>query len=159
MAPEPGEDSTPPRRDELLRQAGIVGGWLHDIGYRGTASADFVLFEEAGEIQVILCEVNARLTGATYPCLLARHFMPKGAWLMENLRFEPPVPAKTVLDCLEQNDCLFLPGKPHGALPLSLNLNMHGNVDVGQLLCLGPNLDVCKEMSRRSRQVLPLGVS
>ena len=156
MAPEPGQRADPPRRDELLRQSGLVAEWLHGIGYRGTASADFVLFEQEGAVEVIVCEINARLTGATYPTVFARHFLPEGAWRIENLRFDPPAAAKTVLDFLEQNDCLYLPGKPMGALPLSLNLNMHGNVDVGQLLCLGPDLAHCQRILERARQVLPI---
>lgn len=64
-------------RDEVLRQAAVAARWLHAQGYRGTASADFHLaFRKDGEVEVRVCELNARVTGATYPSLLARPSSP-----------------------------------------------------------------------------------
>ena len=88
---------------ELFRQGGIAGQWLHAQGYRGTASADFLVatMEDPGAFQAYVCEVNARLTGATYPSMLARHFLPRGAWLMRNLMLKEATSGRAVLRYLE----------------------------------------------------------
>ena len=77
--------------EELFRQAAVAGTWLHEQGYRGTASVDFLVVEQDGSIEVRVCEINARITGATYPSVIARHFLPHDAWLMRNIRFARPL--------------------------------------------------------------------
>ena len=85
-----GNVSPPPYLDEdlkteLLRQADLVGGWLHSQGYRGTGSIDYIVARQSDMNATIVytSEINARITGATYPSVLARRFIPSGAWLME----------------------------------------------------------------------------
>lgn len=140
-----GNESPPPYladrgglRDELLRQAGIAGSWLHRQGYRGTGSVDFLVAEKAGgESDVYVCEINARVTGATYPSVLARRFMPEGAWLLRNLRFDQPLTGAALLDLLHRSGDLFVPGKSEvGVLPVNFNFGADGLVHKGQFLCL-----------------------
>ena len=97
IAPPPYAAEHPAAVDRLLAVASRAALWLHSQGYRGTASVDFVLLRRAGELQAIAAEINARVTGASYPSILARHFVPGGAWLMRNLRFHRPLPARDVL--------------------------------------------------------------
>ena len=140
-----GNEAPPPyladRRDlreELLRQGAEAGRWLHAQGYRGTASADFlVTFDAAGAFTVYVCEINARVTGATYPSVLARHFLPEGAWLLRNLRFTEPLEGAALLHMLEEGGDLFLPGKTEaGVMPVNFNFGPDGLVHKGQFLCL-----------------------
>ncbi len=140
-----GNESPPPYladrgglRDELLRQAGIAGTWLHARGYRGTGSVDFLVAEKAdGESEVYVCEINARVTGATYPSVLARRFMPEGAWLLRNLRFDQPLTGAALLERLHRSGDLFVPGKSEvGVLPVNFNFGADGLVHKGQFLCL-----------------------
>jgi len=127
-------------RDEVLRQAGVAAGWLHAQGYRGTASADFHLaFRDDGGVEVRVCEVNARVTGATYPSLLARHFIPGGAWLMRNLRLPDPMRGTALFDDLDAKGLLFRPGMSQGVLPINFNYEAPGRVTKGQFLFLGPD--------------------
>lgn len=140
-----GNESPPPYladhmdwKNELLRQGGIAGQWLHGQGYRGTGSVDFLLVEfENGDVSVFVCEINARVTGATYPSVLARHFLPEGSWLLRNLRFETPLPGEDLLDLLEKSGDLFIPGKSEtGVLPVNFNQGADGLIHKGQFLCL-----------------------
>jgi hypothetical protein len=140
-----GNESPPPYlidrphwRDELLRQAGEAGRWLHRQGYRGTGSVDFLLVErEDGEADVYVCEINARVTGATYPSVLARHFLPEGSWLLRNLRFEKPLSGADLLELLKQSGDLFIPGQSGtGVLPVNFNPGADGLIHKGQFLCL-----------------------
>ena len=125
-------------QDELLRQAGMAGEWLHGRGYRGTASVDFlVTFREGIDYTVHVCEINARVTGATYPSVLARHFLPEGAWLLRNLRFLRPLPGKDLLDLLRDSGDLFVPGESEfGVFPVNFNHGKDDLVHKGQFLCL-----------------------
>jgi hypothetical protein len=131
--------------EELFRQAGIVGRWLHGEGYRGTASIDFLVAEGTGPALpgVYVCEVNARVTGATYPSVLARHFTPRGAWLMRNLRLSRPLEEAELLHLLARPDHLYHPDRDRGILPVNFNLGPDGRVHKGQFLCLAPRVEDC----------------
>ncbi len=140
-SPPPYLAKKPEWRGELLRQASIAAKWLHSQGYRGTASADFLLVEKGdGGFEVYVCELNARVTGATYPSVLARHFMPDGAWLLRNLRFTEPLTGKELLDLLKTSNDLYIPGQSEsGVFPLNFNFGSDGLIHKGQFLCLAPS--------------------
>lgn len=127
--------------EELLRQAGVAGNWLHAQGYRGTASTDFHLaFRRDGGIEVRVCELNARVTGATYPSLLARHFLPEATWLMRNLLLPEPVEGQRILEDLNAANLLFRNDAQRGVIPINLNQDEDGLISKGQFLFLGRNL-------------------
>lgn len=160
-----GNESPPPYRDalpglatELFRQAGIAGQWLHEQGYRGTASADFLVAElaAADKFRAYVCEVNARLTGATYPSMLARHFLPRGAWLMRNLMLKEATSGRAVLRYLEDHGDLFHPGMERGVIPENFILDENGRVAKGQFLCIGSNTQECHELLQRAERDLPI---
>lgn len=155
-SPPPYLDDMPGLAQEIFRQAGIAGQWLHQEGYRGTASADFLVTRRQTGFEAIVCEVNARLTGATYPSLLARHFLPQGAWLMRNLKLARPVSGRAILRFLKQKGDLFEPNKKYGVVPLNFNTGPSGRVEKGQFLCLGANTAVCHEMLLRAERDLPI---
>ncbi|MBC8553756.1 MAG: ATP-grasp domain-containing protein [Candidatus Brocadiales bacterium] len=142
--------------EELFRQATAAGSWLHELGYRGTASVDFLVIEHCGSIEVRVCEINARITGATYPSVIARHFLPHDAWLMRNVRFARPLKDTSLLKMLDQAGYLFRPGMQEGVLPINFNLNEDGSVAKGQFLCLAKNLDDCLLMLTQIESILPL---
>jgi hypothetical protein len=142
--------------EELFRQAAAAGSWLHEQGYRGTASVDFLVIERCGHIEVRVCEINARVTGATYPSVIARHFLPHDAWLMRNVRFARPLKDTSLLKMLDQAGYLFRPGMQKGVLPINFNLNEDGSVEKGQFLCLAKNLDDCLLMLEQIESMLPL---
>ncbi|MCB1132488.1 MAG: hypothetical protein KDN05_15280, partial [Verrucomicrobiae bacterium] len=122
-------------RDEVLRQAGVAARWLHAQGYRGTASADFHLaFWRGGHVEVRVCELNARVTGATYPSLLARHFAPGGAWLMRNLRLPEAPRGKEIFEELDDRGLLYQTGMDSGVLPINFNSKLPGRITKGQFL-------------------------
>lgn len=123
-------------RTELLRQAGVAGHWLHQQGYRGTASADFLVVDYEDRLEVYVCELNARVTGATYPSMLARHFIPDGAWLLRNIRFAEPMPGGKLLEMIEKTGNLYRPGASAGILPVNFNFGKDELVHKGQFLCL-----------------------
>ncbi len=145
-------DVEPQMRD----QAAAAGRWLHDGGYRGTASADFLVLKRHGRIEVRLCEVNARVTGATYPSVLAHHFCPGGAWLMRNLRLDPPIAGGELLDTLQRTAHLFLRDSHGGVLPINFNADRAGLVRKGQFLCLGRDDQECLDYLMHSADVLPV---
>lgn len=124
---------------ELLRQAGIAGKWLHRMGFRGTASADFLVMAQRDEKTAYLCEINARVTGATYPSMLARHFLPGGAWQMRNVLLTPAQKPESVLDRLARHQLLFSPGDRAGLLPVNFNQSRNGKAEKAQILALAPN--------------------
>ena len=146
----------PGLRAELSRQAGVAGSWLHDQGYRGTASVDFlVAFHENGDqSDVRVCEINARVTGATYPSVLARHFNPSGAWLMRNVRLDEPFTDEALLEKLRSGNSLFDGSKPGGVLPINFNTGADGRVHKGQFLCLADTVADCAENLRRAQVAL-----
>lgn len=137
MAPPTYLEEEPDLREELLRQGEIAARWLHERGYRGTASADCHVIKRRGAFEVRICEINARITGATYPSLLARFYHPHGAWLMRNVRFTRPYPGEVVLDALSHACLLFQPGIRSGILPINFNLTRDNCVGKGQFLAIG----------------------
>ncbi len=133
----PESFSDPAVTEELLRLAGVAARWLHTREYRGTASADFHLARrDSDPPEIRICELNARVTGATYPSLMARHFLPKGAWLMRNLHFPDPDKGPKILHDLLQSNLLFRPGASSGVLPFNLNTDDRGRIHKGQFLFL-----------------------
>ena len=151
-------DDYPGLTEELFRQASVAGMWLHEQGYRGTASVDFLVagLQKEGSFRVYACEINARVTGATYPSILARHYFPRGGWLMRNLKLAVPLPGAEILDLLEHHHHLFEPASRSGILPINFNLNQEGLVEKGQFLCLdGDSLD-CRSMLLRAEEDLPV---
>lgn len=137
----PPESFTDPAiRRELMRQADFAACWLHSRGYRGAGSADFHLaFRDNDAVDIRICEINARVTGATYPSVLARHFHPGGAWLMRNLLLPEPVPSHVIFDKLSRAGLLYEPGAARGVLPVNFNSTPDGLVAKGQFLMLGPD--------------------
>ncbi|MFQ5965073.1 MAG: hypothetical protein ACE5KZ_12420 [Candidatus Scalinduaceae bacterium] len=142
--------------EELLRQARAAGSWLHDQGYRGTASIDFLVVDRQGAVEVRVCEINARVTGATYPAVIARHFLPRDAWLMRNIRFVKPLRDTSLLKMLDQAGYLYHPNMQEGVLPVNFNLDEKGGVQKGQFLFLGKTLDDCLNMLEQIESILPL---
>lgn len=155
LSPPRWVQEDPDTEEELMRQAAIVGSWLHGRGYRGTASIDFHVADRTGGREVRVCEVNARVTGATYPALLARHLAPGQAWLMRNVRFDPGIPPAALLDQLDQAGLLFHPGETHQVLPINFNVHPDEGVTKGQFLCLGSSTDEASEILRQACAPLP----
>ncbi len=141
---------------ELFRQAAAAGSWLHEQEYRGTASVDFLVVDNCGSIEVRVCEINARITGATYPSVIARHFLPLDAWLMRNIKFDKPLRDTSLLKILDQAGYLFHPGMQEGVLPINFNLDENGSVLKGQFLCLGKELEDCLTILEQIESILPL---
>lgn len=137
-------------KDELLRQADLVGGWLHSQGYRGTGSIDYIVARQSHTETPIVytSEINARITGATYPSVLARRFMPKGAWLMENLRLQTPWSGEELMQHLEHGSKLYSPGKDEGIVPINFNFDRSGKVAKLQMLFLANDVDRCLNLVR-----------
>ncbi len=150
----------PPVREALFRQTTSVARWLHGRGYRGAASIDFHVTRLAdGSHQVRVCEVNARVTGATYPALLARHFTPDGAWLMRNVRFDPAPDPADVLAGLRRAGVLYQPGDTRGLLPINFNPDPAGGVAKGQFLSLAPALDAAAQLLDTLPDHLPVAAT
>jgi hypothetical protein len=146
----------PDLKEELFRQGAIAGEWLHAQGYRGTASTDFLVIEKEGHLQVIICEINARVTGATYPAVLARHFMPDGSWNMRNIQFRKSLDGDQLLSLIDHAQVLYRPGKSKGIIPFNFNTDEQGKVIKGQFLCLGENNEQCSEVLARAWKELPV---
>jgi carbamoylphosphate synthase large subunit len=144
----------PDTYEELMRQAATVGSWLHGRGYRGTASIDFHVADRTGGREVRVCEVNARVTGATYPALLARHLAPSQAWLMRNLRFDTGILPDELLGLLDDAGILFKPGGSNQVLPINFNVHPAEGVTKGQFLCLSPDIDAALELLERTCVIL-----
>lgn len=148
----------PELESNLLHQAGVAASWIHGQGYRGTASADFLIVEHAARgLEAIVCEVNARVTGATYPALLARHFKPGHSWMMRNIRFRSPVASNFLLWLMRRRGLLYEPGSTAGILPFNFNTNPEGKVIKGQFLFLGESHEECQGMLARAESVLRVG--
>lgn len=156
LAPPPYLHGDADTRETMLQQAGVAGQWLHGRGYRGTASADFLLVRRGNRTEVRVCEVNARVTGATYPAVLARYFAPQGHWLMLNLRLRSVLAPEALLETLDEQGCLFLPGERRGVIPINLNLDAREQVTKGQFLCLAPDTAGCEAELAHAREVLPV---
>lgn len=146
MAPPAGPAADPAIREELIRQAKIVAGWVAEVGFNGPGSIDFLVGHRHGIPFVNVCEVNARVTGATYPSLLALSLNPGGGWLMRNMVFGPCLTVGQFLDHLEHQGLLFLPGKNHGILPINLARTANGQISKCQLLFLAPDGSLCQQM-------------
>lgn len=143
-------------RAEMLEKAAWAARWLHRQGYRGTGSADFLWIEsDDGRVELQICELNARVTGATYPSVLARRFLPQDHWLLRNLRLEHPLPGADLLHTLDKAGCLFKPGDDSGVLPVNFNFGTEGLVHKGQFLCLGRSPEQCRDLIDRTHRVLP----
>ncbi len=160
IAPPPYLTEEPELRSELFWQAGEAGRWLHHQGYRGTASVDFLVVDrETGRsrTEVYVCEINARVTGATYPSVLARHFLPQGAWLLRNLRFDDGLQGADLLAMLWEQGHLFDPAKrTPGILPLNFNFGNDGLVHKGQFLCGAQSPIEAQELLDAARFDLPV---
>lgn len=157
-SPPPYLDQLPNLRAETIRQAEVVGGWLHRTGYRGPASIDWLVVErggQEGEAEVYVCEINARVTGATYPSVLAKHFHPSGAWLLRNLRLNVPITSTTLLQIFDSAGHLFHSGGRAGILPLNFNFGSDGLVHKGQFICIGDSTHQCHDLLRLAEQDLP----
>lgn len=140
---------------EILRQAEIVTSWVASVGYKGTGSIDFLICEAVDTISVYTCEVNARVTGATYPSLLAHHFNREGAWLMRNISLAPCMSAGEFLDFMERKGVLYLPGLARGILPLNLILDKDKLITKCQLLVIAGKTEECLEMIETFPALLP----
>jgi hypothetical protein len=140
---------------EIVAQSREVVQWVARTGYRGTGSIDFLVFERDGRAEVIVCEVNARVTGATYPSLIARHFLPGRAWLMRNFAFAPRLTCAEVLAALEREGVLFAPGRDEGLLPINFIRDDGGRVVKAQLLFLAGRPERCMAIIERCLNVLP----
>ncbi len=141
LAPPHDQETLTDEQTQLLNQAKAIVPWLYATGYRGPASIDFHVARRGGATDIRACEINARVTGATYPSLLARHFQHNGAWLMRNLALPVPLAGSQILDILDRNNSLFSPGAERGCLPINLNTDRDGNITKGQFLFLGANID------------------
>ena len=97
------------------------------------------------EIKTYLCEINARVTGATYPSVLAKHFLPDGAWTHRNLRLTEPVTGEQLLEMLDRPGHLFEPGKSSGVLPVNFNFGTDELIHKGQFLCLAKTPQQCHD--------------
>lgn len=156
-APPPYLDAHPGLEDELLRQAAEAARWLHRQGYRGAASTDFlVTIDRDGSRTAYVCEINARVTGATYPSVLARHFHPHGAWRMRNLELAVPLAGEILLDKLRDHGELFDRDRGSGILPVNFNLDPDGRVRKGQFLAIGATVDECRTLLDATRHELPV---
>lgn len=142
----------------LLHQAGVAAAWIHGQGYRGTGSVDFLIIERAATgLETIVCEVNARVTGATYPALLARHFKPGHAWMMRNISFRRPVASNFLLWLMRRKGLLYDPEATTGILPFNFNTNQDRKVIKGQFLFLAESCEECLEILARAESILRVG--
>ncbi len=155
-APPPYFGQAPGLREEILAQAGKVAEWLHSRGYRGTASVDLHVASRQSGFDVRVCELNARVTGATYPSVLARHFQPRGAWIMRNLRLADAHPGPSLLQRLRRAGVLFKAGRESGVLPINFILAGSGLVDKGQFLALAPSLPECQSLLSEATDALAM---
>jgi hypothetical protein len=156
VSPPPWSVAHPELAEELFRQAAIAGEWLYAQGYRGTASSDFLVIRKHGQSQVIICEINARVTGATYPAVLARPFMPDGCWYMRNLKFRQALDGDQLLSLMARAGVLYRRGADRGILPFNFNIDAQGKVIKGQFLCLGENRETCSVLLSQAWSELPL---
>lgn len=156
-SPPPYLPEMPGLQQEIYRQAGQAATWLHHQGYRGAASADFLITRHGGgSFTAYICEINARVTGATYPAVLARHFHPQGAWLMHNLELATPIPGQILLEKLRTHGELFDPERRTGILPINFNLGPDGLVRKGQFLAIADELPACRQLLNTGRRDLPI---
>ena len=156
MSPPPLTQQFPEVKRELWRQAGIAGTWLHRQGYRGTGSVDFLIVERRGRLETIICEINARVTGATYPAFLARHFRPKGDWLMRNVALRKPMAGSDLIALIDRAGVLYRAGGDAGIIPFNFNTNLDGKVLKGQFVGIADHIDECTSLLNRAWSELPV---
>jgi hypothetical protein len=156
LSPPPYISEHPELEEDLFQQAGIAGQWLHAQGYRGTGSTDFLVLGREGKTKTIICEINARVTGATYPAVLARHFMPGGCWSMRNIQFRGALDGSRLLTLMDRAAVLYRPGKDKGILPFNFNTDAEGKIIKGQFLSLGENHEECAELLVQAWAELPV---
>jgi len=156
MSPPPVTQQFPEVERELWRQAGIAGTWLHRQGYRGTGSVDFLIVERRARLETIICEINARVTGATYPAFLARHFRPKGDWLMRNIAFRKPVAGSDLIALIDRAGVLYRAGSGAGIIPFNFNTNLEEKVLKGQFVSIADHIDECTSLLNRAWSELPV---
>jgi hypothetical protein len=156
QSPPPYAADHPGLQEEMFRQAGIAGAWLHKQGYRGTASTDFLIVRRGGRTEAIVCEINARVTGATYPAVLARRFLPGGAWYMRNIQFRKALDGAQLLGLMDHAGELYRPGREKGIIPFNFNIDEDGKVTKGQFLCVGKNHGECGGLLARAWSELPV---
>lgn len=156
ISPPPYILKRPDIKKELLSQAAEAGRWLHSQGYRGTAGVDFLVVEKDNKLQVIINEINARITGATYPAVLARYFLPHGAWIMRNLSFHCPMTGSKLISELDRKGLLFEKNIKKGVLPFNFNQDKYGNIYKGQFLFLAPEPVECECLLTQLQKVFPL---
>jgi len=156
LSPPPVAQQFPDIGREMLRQAGLAGIWLHRQGYRGTGSVDFLIVDRAGRRETILCEINARITGATYPSLLARHFRPTGSWLMRNISFRKPLEGVEIIALIARAGVLYRPGLGRGIIPFNFNSDTEGKVLKGQFVSLADQIDDCSQLLNLAWSCLPV---
>lgn len=156
ISPPPYTGEHPGLQEELLRQAQVVGAWLHRQSYRGTASADYLVIQRNQKLEVILCEINARITGATYPAALARHFKPHGAWYMRNIGFRKKLEGAELLALLDRAGVLYRPGAPKGMIPFNFNTDGEGKVIKGQFVGIGNGPTDCTDLFAQAWTELPV---
>jgi hypothetical protein len=162
-----GNESPPPYLGEipglencLVDQASEAATWLHRQGYRGAASVDFLVTRQAGgAFDLYVCEINARVTGATYPSVLARHFLPNGSWRMRNFELGTSLPGEVLLDRLRTHGELYDPVRRRGILPINFNLDPDGLVRKGQFLAIAAGLPECRQLLDTGRHDLPVAWS
>jgi hypothetical protein len=157
IAPPPYLERYAGLEDELILQAALAAEWLYTNGYRGTASVDFLVVKRLGKFEVRICEINARVTGATYPSVLSRRFIPNGAWLMRNVKTDMPMEGEELLKLIDGAGALYHLGKSEGFLPINFNLNESGKVIKGQFLYLAKDTNTCIEALENLSAVLPMG--
>ncbi len=156
ISPPPYLQNSTGLEDELLEQAGTAARWLHGQGYRGTASTDFLVVRRGRKTDAILCEINARITGATYPAALARRSNPEGAWYMRNVGFHKTFEGADLLALMDHAGVLYRPGMTVGILPFNFNTDSGGKVMKGQFLCLGQTYEECGEVFLQAWSQLPV---
>jgi len=144
----PQSYTDPAITEEMYRQSEILAHWLHGNDFQGLGSVDFHLAFTDGGFEVRVCEINARVTGATYPSYLSKQFIPESTWLMQNLRKTEPVSCAEVIDSLDKNGFLYHRGMERGLIPINLNLTPEGLVSKGQYLFIGPDVDSVQDLSR-----------
>ena len=142
-------------KEEILRQAALVAGWVAELGYRGPGSVDFLVWRQQQKLRVHVCEVNARVTGATYPSLLALHCNPGGAWLMRNMVFGPCMDVAGFLAFLEGKGLLFRPGAGRGIIPVNVICGDNNQIVKCQLLFLGSSPQGCLATMEDFPKILP----
>lgn len=156
MSPPPVAQQFPEIESELLRQAGIVGTWLHGHGYRGTASVDFLIVERFGRTETLVCEINARVTGATYPAFLARRLQPQCEWLMRNIAFRKSLSGAELITLIDNAGVLYRAGGSSGVIPFNFNTDRDGKVLKGQFVAIAKDMNECMALFNRAWSNLPV---